>query len=51
VVDPLKHGLELLVFNSEKVELLSRNVMTFIAFYLKEERGDRRFEVWNGALG
>jgi len=25
--------------------------MTFIAFYLDDERGDRRFEVWNGALG
>jgi UDP-2,3-diacylglucosamine pyrophosphatase LpxH len=27
------------------------SVMTFIAFYLEEEHGDRSFEVWNGALG
>lgn len=38
-------------FDEENQEFLSRDVMTFIAFYLKEERGNRRFEVWNGALG
>jgi len=38
-------------FDRENREFLSRHVMTFIAFYLKEERENRRFEVWNGALG
>ncbi len=38
-------------FDEENQEFLSRDVMTFIAFYLKEERKGRRFEVWNGALG
>ena len=38
-------------FDPENHEFLSRHVMTFIAFYLSEERGDYRFEVWNGALG
>jgi len=39
------------MFDEENQEFLSRDVMTFIAFYRKEERNDRRFEVWNGALG
>jgi UDP-2,3-diacylglucosamine pyrophosphatase LpxH len=39
------------LFDEENQEFLSRDVMTFIAFYLEEERQDRRFEVWNGALG
>jgi UDP-2,3-diacylglucosamine pyrophosphatase LpxH len=26
------------------------DVMTFVCFYLKDERGERLFEVWNGAL-
>lgn len=38
-------------FDKENQEFLGRHVMTFIAFYLKEERKDHRFEVWNGALG
>ncbi len=38
-------------FDEENQEFLSRDVMTFIAFYLKEERKNHRFEVWNGALG
>jgi hypothetical protein len=38
-------------FDPENCEFLGRHVMTFIAFYLNEERGDYRFEVWNGALG
>jgi UDP-2,3-diacylglucosamine pyrophosphatase LpxH len=38
-------------FDKKNQKFLSRDVMTFIAFYLKEERGGRRFEVWNGALG
>jgi len=38
-------------FGMEDQEFLSRHVMTFIAFYLKEERKNHRFEVWNGALG
>jgi UDP-2,3-diacylglucosamine pyrophosphatase LpxH len=32
-------------------EFLSWHVMTFIAFYLHDEREDMRFEVWDGALG
>jgi len=39
------------IFDEENQEFLSRNVMTFLAFYLKEERKEHRFEVWNGALG
>lgn len=38
----------------ENQEFLSWHVMTFTAFYLKDERIDKRdkkFEVWNGALG
>lgn len=38
-------------YDMESQEFLSWHVMTFIAFYLDDERGDRRFEVWNGALG
>ena len=39
------------VFDIENQEFLSRDVMTFIAFYLKAERKNHHFEVWNGALG
>ena len=38
-------------FDFENQEFSSWHVMTFIAFYLDDERGERRFEVWNGALG
>ena len=38
-------------YDVESQEFLSWHVITFIAFYLDDERGDRRFEVWNGALG
>lgn len=38
-------------FDRENYEFTSWHVLTFIAFYLDEERGSRRFEVWNGALG
>ncbi len=38
-------------FDSANCEFLSRHVMTFVAFYLNDERGDYQFEVWNGALG
>jgi UDP-2,3-diacylglucosamine pyrophosphatase LpxH len=38
-------------FDPENCEFLGRHVMTFIAFYLKDEREGYRFEVWNGALG
>ncbi len=38
-------------FDRESYEFTSWHVLTFIAFYLDEERGSRRFEVWNGALG
>jgi len=33
------------------LDFVSWNVMTFIAFYLDDERGKYAFEVWNGALG
>jgi UDP-2,3-diacylglucosamine pyrophosphatase LpxH len=39
------------VFDKENQEFLSRDVMTFVAFYLEAERKHHRFEVWNGALG
>lgn len=35
----------------ERHEFFGWHVMTFIAFYTGVERGGRRFEVWNGALG
>lgn len=46
-------------FDEESQEFLHRHVMTFIAFYLddertfdlEDERRSHRFEVWNGALG
>ncbi|HHT9126322.1 MAG TPA: metallophosphoesterase [Candidatus Brocadiia bacterium] len=44
-------------YDVENQEFLNWHVMTFIAFYLENERLDkvtgakRRFEVWNGALG
>lgn len=41
-------------FDVENREFFRWHVMTFIAFYLEGERKDkkdRRFEVWNGALG
>ncbi|MBM3235921.1 hypothetical protein FJZ31_06435 [Candidatus Poribacteria bacterium] len=44
-------------YDVENQEFLSWHVMTFIAFYLDNERVDKetderkRFEVWNGALG
>lgn len=38
-------------YDVENQEFLSWHVLTFIAFYLDHERGDKRFEVWNGALG
>lgn len=38
-------------YDVESREFLSWHVMTFIAFYLESEREDKKFEVWNGALG
>ena len=38
-------------YDLESLEFFSWHVMTFIAFYLNNEREDRRFEVWNGVLG
>ena len=38
-------------FDLEHHEFLNWYVMTFIAFYLTNERKNRKFEVWNGALG
>ncbi len=38
-------------YDVENQEFLSWHVLTFIAFYLGDERGIRRFEVWNGVLG
>ena len=43
MVDPSKHGPEPLVFRSEKAEFMSRDVMTYITFYLKEEAAVLRF--------
>jgi len=37
-------------FNRKENEFTSWQVMTFIAFYRKEERRDRKFEVWNGVI-
>ena len=37
-------------FNRKEREFTSWQVMTFIAFYLKKERPDRKFEVWNGVI-
>ena len=37
-------------FNRKENELASWQVMSFIAFYLKKERADRKFEVWNGSI-
>jgi hypothetical protein len=33
------------------LDFMGWHVMTFIAFYQDDEHGERRFEVWNGALG
>jgi UDP-2,3-diacylglucosamine pyrophosphatase LpxH len=38
-------------FDKENQEFLGWKVMTFISFYLDDEREDRNFEVWCGALG
>ncbi len=38
-------------FDKENQEFLGWKVMTFICFYLDDEREDRNFEVWCGALG
>lgn len=38
-------------FDKKGLEFMNWYVMTFVAFYLDGERGERRFEVWNGALG
>lgn len=35
----------------DRPEFAAWYVMTFLAFYLDDERGERSFEVWNGALG
>lgn len=37
--------------DEENIEFCAWNVMTFVAFYLQDERGEHSFEVWNGALG
>jgi UDP-2,3-diacylglucosamine pyrophosphatase LpxH len=38
-------------YDVENQEFFGWHVMTFIVFYLDNERGDRTFEIWNGALG
>ena len=38
-------------YDVQNQEFSNWHVMTFIAFYLDNERGDKKFEVWNGALG
>ena len=42
---------EMATFDTKNMEFSSWDVMTFVAFYLKEERKERKFEVWNGVLG
>ncbi len=42
---------EMARFDPKSMEFSSWDVMTFIAFYLEDERDDRKFEIWNGALG
>lgn len=37
--------------DEDNIEFCAWNVMTFVAFYLEDERGEHTFEVWNGALG
>jgi hypothetical protein len=39
-------------FDVRNCEFVGWYVMTFITFYRSgEKKGDRRFEVWNGAMG
>lgn len=38
-------------FDKKSLEFMNWHVMTFVAFYLESERKDKRFEIWNGALG
>lgn len=38
-------------FDKKNLEFMNWHVMTFVAFYLESERKDKRFEIWNGALG
>ncbi len=38
-------------YDKNSLEFMGWHVMTFIAFYLDSERADKKFEVWNGALG
>ncbi len=38
-------------YDTENKEFFGRHVMTFVAFYLKDERSKYDFEVWNGSLG
>ena len=38
-------------YDEKNFEFLGWHVMTFLAFYLEEERGSYKYEVWNGVLG
>jgi hypothetical protein len=39
-------------FDAENCEFIGWHVMTFLVFYLREEREvDRHFEVWSASLG
>lgn len=38
-------------YDVANMEFMGRHVMTFVAFYLKDERSKYDFEVWNGSLG
>ncbi len=38
-------------YDVENKEFFGRHVMTFVAFYLDDERSNYDFEVWNGSLG
>ncbi|MDH5541615.1 MAG: metallophosphoesterase [Nitrospinota bacterium] len=38
-------------YDKNNFEFIGWKVMTFLTFYLPEERGDYRYEVWSGVLG
>jgi UDP-2,3-diacylglucosamine pyrophosphatase LpxH len=39
------------VFNPEKLEFIGWYVLTFLVFYLPEEKGERNYEMWSASLG
>jgi UDP-2,3-diacylglucosamine pyrophosphatase LpxH len=38
-------------YDPDRCDFLSWHEMTFVAFYLEDERKDKSFELWHGALG